>query len=328
MRIPTLSQLREFASLHVRKAAVKKMFLRNNADVRRVFGKKGSPSAMPSNGAAPLSVDQLKHWNDHGYIVLRGFFRKPVVEAYKEHIDRLWRERRSPGNPLVVFTNRGKLHFRDALDGDRARSYRLVDHYMTDGPTRDFSMDPRLVAILRELMGHAPVVCNSILSEVGSEQDMHSDMFYMSPVTANQMLATWIAIDDVTEDCGPLFYVPGSHKMPPHRFSNGSFKAVADEVPGAVAATQRMMDDLGLRRERFIAKGGDVLIWHSQLVHGGDAIRDRSTKRTAIVTHYFSTRDVPTGDRLCAQRRDGSLLLIKEHLPVAANESAPVMEEV
>ena len=163
---------------------------------------------------------------------------------------------------------------------------------------------------------------------VGSEQDMHSDMFYMSPVTANQMLASWIAIDDVTEECGPLFYVPGSHKLAPHRFSDGSVKAIFSEVPDAVAATQKRMDDLGLRRERFLAKGGDVLIWHSQLVHGGDAIRDRSAKRTAIVTHYFSTCDVPTGDLFCAERADGSLLLVKDHLPVAANESSQPTEHV
>ena len=328
MQVPILSRLQDLAVLHLRKAAVKRDFLRKNSDMHRVYGKKGSPTATPFNGSTTLSDDQLRHWNDFGYIVLKGFFQKPAVEAYKNHIDRLWQERHSPDNPLVVFTSRGKLYFRDALDGDRSRSYRLVDHYMTDGPTRDFSMDPRLVAMLRQLMGHAPVVCNSILSEVGSQQDMHSDMFYMSPVTANQMLATWIAIDDVTEECGPLFYVPGSHKLTPHRFSDGSVKAIFDEVPGAVAATQQRMDDLGLRRERFMARSGDVLIWHSQLVHGGEAIRDRSAKRTAIVTHYFSTRDVPTGDLLCAERKDGSLLLVKKHLPVAENESAQPTEHV
>ncbi len=328
MQVPTLPHLRKLAALHLRKAAVKRKFLRDNPDIRRIYGRQGSPAATSSSGSIALSTDQLKHWDDHGYIVLKGFFQKTAVEAYKSHIDRLWRERHAPENPLVVFTNRGKLYFRDALDGDRARSYRLVDHYMTDGPTRDFSMDPRLVAVMRQLMGHAPVVCNSILSEVGSEQDMHSDMFYMSPATANQMLATWIAIDDVTEGGGPLFYVPGSHRLAPHRFSDGSFRAILDEVPGAVAATQTRMDDLGLRRERFMAQSGDVLIWHSQLVHGGDAIRDRSANRTAIVTHYFSTCDVPKGDGLCAERKDGSLLLVKEHLPVAENESAQPVEHV
>ena len=328
MRNPILSHLRTFVRSQLRKAASRRRVLRSNPDLHRVFGRRGSPSSTASNGSTPLSADQLQHWDDSGFIVLRGFFPKPAVDAYRSHIDRLWRDRHARDNPLVVFTSRGKLRFRDALDGDRSRSYRLVDHYMTDGPTRDFSMDPRLVAILHRLMGHAPVVCNSILSEVGSEQDMHSDMFYMSPTSENQMLATWIAIDDVTEGGGPLFYVPGSHKLAPHRFSDGSVKAIHDEVPGAVAATQARMDDLGLKRERFMARSGDVLIWHSQLVHGGDAIRDRTAKRTAIVTHYFSTRDVPAGDLLCAERKDGSLLLVKEHLPVAANESSRPVEPI
>ncbi len=327
MQFPGLSHLHKFVLSSRRKAVMRRQLLANNTDIHRVFSKKVSSVSRPRNNSVLLSADELKQWNELGYVVLRGFFQKSTVEAYKSHIDRLWQERRNPENPLVLFTNRGKVRFRDALDGDRSRSYRLVDHYMTDEATRDFSMHPDLVSILRQLMGYEPVVCNSILSEVGSQQDLHSDMFYMPPHTEQQMVATWIAIDDVTEAGGPLFYVPGSHKLAAHRFSNGSVKAIPDEVSGALQATQERMDDLGLRRERFMAKSGDVLIWHSQLMHGGEAIQDQWAKRTAIVTHYFSTCDVPTGNWLCAERNDGSLLLVKEHLPVAANESAQPAEE-
>ena len=311
MQIPVISQLR--------KAAMGRAFLRGNADIGTVFGRKRRGAPAP----APLSADDLRQWNDHGVLVLRGFFDAAAIAAYRAHVDRLWRDRGRPDNPLVVFTARGKLHFRDAVDGDRARSYRLVDHYMTDPATRDLAMDPRLVAMLHQLMGFAPVVCNSILFEWGSEQEMHSDMFYMPPVTANQMLATWIAVDDVTADNGPLVYVPGSHKLPPHRFSDGSVRAIPAETAGAVAATRARMSELGLHEERFTAKAGDVLVWHSQLVHGGDPIRDPAAKRTSVVTHYLSTRDVPAGAWLCAERNDGSLLLVKKHLAVAAHESSP-----
>ncbi len=311
---------------HLRKAAMKREFLQNNSDIGQVFGKKRTAPASTPHGSNPLSPADLRHWNDQGFLILKGFFQNSVIDEYKRHIDDLWRRRSDPENPLVIFTARGKLHFRDALDVDRSQCYRLVDHYMTDAPTRDLSMDPRLVGILHQLMGFAPVVCNTILFERGSEQDMHSDMFYMPPVTDNQMLATWIAIDDVTEDNGPLVYVPGSHKLPSHRFSNGSVKAIPDEVSGAVAAIQKRMSELGLRNEKFTADRGDVLIWHSQLMHGGDAIRDRSAKRTSIVTHYLSTCDVPMGDWLCAERNDGSLLLVKKHLPVGEHESSRPVE--
>ena len=259
----------------------------------------------------------MEHWNDHGYLVLRGFFDEATVGGYKRHLDALWRERAGPNNPLVMFGVRGGHPFRDALDDDREQTYRLCDQYLLDEPTRDLNMDPRLVDVLHQLMGHAPVVCNSLLFEWGSEQDMHSDMFFMPPVTANQMLATWIALDDVTDSNGPLVYVPGSHKIPPHRFSHGHVHAVTAEIASAVGGIERTMSDRGLRREKFYARAGDVLIWHGQLMHGGDAIRDRSARRTSLVTHYYSTCDVPQGPLLCAERGDGSLLLIKKHVEVA-----------
>lgn len=216
-----------------------------------------------------------------------------------------------------MFSKRGRHYFREAHDEDRSQTYRLLDQYLVDGPTRDLCMDPRLTSILHRLMGHAPVVCNTLLFEWGSEQDMHSDMFYMAPMSENQMVATWIALDDVTENNGPLVYVPRSHKIPPHRFSHGRVQAIPEETAAAVATTNEKIHQAGLRPENFLAKRGDVLIWHSQLVHGGGPILDRSAKRLSLVTHYFSTHDIPTGKWLCAERRNGSLFMVKDHLPVA-----------
>ena len=281
--------------------------------------KRGAAETPALNVVAPTSLSpaQLEHWNDFGFLVLRGFFEPATIDDYKSHLDNSWQRRADPSNPLVMFSVRGGHYFRDAADTERLQTYRLLDQYLIDARTRDLSMHPRLADILHQLMGYSPVVCNTLLFEWGSEQDMHSDMFYMAPTSDNQMLATWIAIDDVTDDNGPLVYVPGSHKLPPHRFSTGKVNAVTEEVPAAVAAAQAKISELGLPTERFLAKRGDVLIWHSQLVHGGDAIRDHSARRTSLVTHYFSTCDFPIGPRLCAERDDGTLLLLKDHVALA-----------
>lgn len=318
MQIPIIS--------HLRKAAIKRDFLRNNADVRHVFGTRRSSKARPVPTAAPLPSADVQHWDDFGFLILRGFFQTSAIDDFKRHIDTIWQSRHTAENPSVIFTPRGGHYFRDALDEDRSSSYRLVDQYLTDPATRDMCMHPRLVEILHQLMGHTPVVCNTILFEYGSEQEMHSDMFYMPPKTENQMLATWIALDDVTDDNGPLVYVPGSHKLPPHRFSNGKVNAVTEEVAGASLSIQKRMEELGLRREKFLAKRGDVLIWHSNLMHGGEAIRDRSATRTSIVTHYLSTCDVPNSEWQCAERNDGSMLLVKKHLSVAKNGGSSLDE--
>ena len=38
----------------------------------------------------------------------------------------------------------------------------------------------------------------------------------------------------------------------------------------------------------FLAKKGDVLIWHANLVHGGMPIEDKNTTRKSMVIHYYA----------------------------------------
>ena len=56
--------------------------------------------------------------------------------------------------------------------------------------------------------------------EFGSQQEFHFDTFRMPAPIENKMVAAWIALEDVHPDSGPLRYYPGSHKIPPFRFSD------------------------------------------------------------------------------------------------------------
>jgi len=41
-----------------------------------------------------------------------------------------------------------------------------------------------------------------------------------------------------------------------------------------------------LKKEIFLAKQGDVLIWHANLLHGGEEHLDKSLSRKSMVFHY------------------------------------------
>jgi ectoine hydroxylase-related dioxygenase (phytanoyl-CoA dioxygenase family) len=41
----------------------------------------------------------------------------------------------------------------------------------------------------------------------------------------------------------------------------------------------------GIPKAPFAARKGDVLVWHADLVHGGNPV-SRATTRKSIVTHY------------------------------------------
>lgn len=56
---------------------------------------------------------------------------------------------------------------------------------------------------------------------------------------------------------------------------------------------EKLASEHGLKREQFRPKGGDVLFWSSDLIHGGEARRNHLTRRS-LVTHYCpQTATVP-----------------------------------
>jgi len=137
------------------------------------------------------------------------------------------------------------------------------------------------------------MICNSLNFEFGSQQDYHFDTFYMPSPTPNKMVASWIALEDATADNGPLTYYPGSHKIPPYHFSSGSTLIVEEEMPAFNDYIYGEIEKRNLQPVTLLAEKGDVLIWHSQLFHGGSQINDTLKTRKSLVTHYFTNEDFP-----------------------------------
>ncbi len=264
----------------------------------------------------PRGID-LSTW-DQGYVHIKGFFSPERVEAMRAEFDRLWRDRRNPNNPYVIDVFIGtprerRVLFRSAPSEARKQPYKLNDLFLENAIVQDAILDPRLVETLRYLLQNDPVVCNTLTLEYGSQQRLHFDTFYMPSVTRNQMIATWIALDPVRPENGPLCYVPGSNKIEPYLFSSGTTLAKPEEMAQFDSYIEKALATENLEVVELSAEPGDLFIWHAQLYHGGAPIADPSVTRRSIVTHYFSTADVAEHDR-----RDlggGRLILKRNHQP-------------
>jgi phytanoyl-CoA hydroxylase len=267
-----------------------------------------------------LTAAQRDQFHKDGFLILQGFFAAERIKAFKDHVDELWRQRRRADNPLTIDTSlRSRLWngvyraaFRSVPDEARQLFFKLNDAHLVDPMVQGLSADPGLLAAIETLLGHRPVICNSLLFEWGSEQDLHFDTFYMPSPTPNMMTASWIAIDPVTPDNGPLVYYPGSHLIEPFRFSDGQLNAIGAEMPAANAHIRDIIRDYRLEEMRFYPQPGDVLIWHAQLLHGGGAITSRAQKRTSLVTHYFTTLDF-SHPKDCVDLGDQRYILAKTH---------------
>ena len=245
-----------------------------------------------SSNVQGASVAVLDQWNNSGYVVLPGFFPEARVDAIDQLIERAWRQRHRPDNPIVLDVLDGpqrdrRMYFRDAPDDAKDYPYKLNDLYLIEQELRDLVLDPGLAAILRDLIGGDPAVCNSLNFERGSQQQYHFDTYYMPGPCTDGLVVTSICLEDVHPDAGPLTYYPGSHQIPPYRFSHGGIHAVPAEMDAATEYAHEQLRARSLSAEEFYGHKGDVFIWHEQLYHGGRPIRNAALTRKSLVTHYW-----------------------------------------
>lgn len=105
------------------------------------------------------------------------------------------------------------------------------------------------------------------------------------------MVASWMALEDVEADAGPLRYYPGSNHITPYRFSNGSMHTKGDEMPQWSDYMASEVERHGLEEQRFLARRGDLFVWHALLLHGGSPINNPELTRQSLVAHYWTQHD-------------------------------------
>jgi len=242
----------------------------------------------------PIGSDQIETWRAQfsrdGYLVLPAYFSCTEIDAVLTATDATLRSR--PMEVVVDSLRDGERTFYAVARDAESRHFKFNDLYLLLEEVRAIALDPGLSELLRALLGaQAPVLCNSLTFAKGSAQPMHIDSLFMTPQTPHHLAATWMAFEDVDPAAGPLEYYPRSHEIPLYRFSDGSHHANAEEMPQWSAYIQRELERRGLEKKTFLARKGDVFIWHSDLVHGGGAIHDATKTRLSLVCHYYAEPD-------------------------------------
>jgi ectoine hydroxylase-related dioxygenase (phytanoyl-CoA dioxygenase family) len=238
----------------------------------------------------------LADWEDNGFLTLDGFLSRDEVDAVRAAVDAEWANPAGNDHEIDVLTGPGAgraYRMCEAPQGARQHAYKLNNLFARRPAIRRIALSPRLKGVLAQLLGGEPLICNSLNFERGSQQEFHIDSWYMPPPVDGNMVAAWFAIDDVDSDNGPLAYYPGSHRIPPYRFSQGRLNEIPEEKPLCRAYLDREIAARGLRDVEFHAKSGDVFIWHGQLLHAGRPIRDMARTRASMVIHYWRACDVP-----------------------------------
>ncbi|AOJ71487.1 MULTISPECIES: phytanoyl-CoA dioxygenase family protein [Burkholderia] len=240
-------------------------------------------SRVPVPELARLITDFVRD----GFIVLEGGADPSAVDAFQAQIDLSFRE----GNPELFYQKHGSRDTRKLDEPVNRLGTRVVDCYGAMSEALDLFSSPQLIAFLKAIFGEAPLLFQSLSFDQGSQQGLHRDTAYVVVDRPMELAACWIALEDIKEGSGELMYAPGSHRLPDWPFGEGRkhFDAAldgwdvheqwSDWLRSSAASSERGV-------ERFLAKKGDILVWHADLAHGGSPVVDPALTRQSLVGHF------------------------------------------
>ena len=212
----------------------------------------------------------LRHYRERGYVVVRGVVDDELIERIKSEVHGLF----EPG------TREGYRSF-----------YRVHDAWQSSGAVKALAFHDKVLSVLRLLYGREPVPFQTLNFLYGSQQANHSDAILFNSLPARFMCGVWVALEDVDPENGPLFYHPGSQSLKEYYLQDfdGTEDGDGDRFFGEryPSFIRDLMEAYSFAREEHHAKRGDILIWSSNLVHGGAKRLHPTRTRWTQVTHYF-----------------------------------------
>ncbi len=222
-----------------------------------------------------------QHFHDHGYLVIENAFDPALLDQIVGEYPRLFDRSLKHDVPDSV----QRLLHQD--------SNRIQDAWWISEPVRRLAADPKMLSILRLLYGRDSIPFQTLNFIKGTEQATHSDAIHFSSIPSRFMCGVWVALEDITEDNGPLVYFPGSHKLPELRLEELGVWAPDNELgvgphyPRYESYIDACTKASGTPPKRLTCKRGTALVWASNLLHGGSPIKKSGTTRLSQVTHYF-----------------------------------------
>jgi ectoine hydroxylase-related dioxygenase (phytanoyl-CoA dioxygenase family) len=224
-------------------------------------------SFHPCHNPAPkvLTPEQVEQFNRDGYLKPLRIFSEAEIADLRRYFDDL----------LAKYVAEGK------------DSYSISSAHLRHGKVWDVLTNPRVVAIVSDLLGPSVVAWGSHffckMPGDGKRVAWHQDASYW-PLTPSKAATVWLAIDDADPENANMRYIPGTHVL-------GHLTWQLSETDESNVLNQTVPEV-----EKYAApvdvqlKAGEASVHSDLLLHGSEA--NTSTRRRCGLTLRYTTGDV------------------------------------
>ncbi len=213
----------------------------------------------------PEQHEMVTHYNREGFLVLRQKVSHALIDRTLDEI---------------------KNEYPARVGEEPSRHQDLWKKYPT---VREVASLPQIFDVLRLLYEREPIPFQTLNFKFGTQQRAHSDTIHFSSVPARFMCGVWVALEETDTNNGPLFYYPRSHRQKEFNYFDIGIEAEDNyaEYHNYEEFMEEFMEANSYKREEIHMQKGDVLIWSSNLVHGGMPIKGDNRTRWSQVSHYY-----------------------------------------
>jgi phytanoyl-CoA hydroxylase len=245
--------------------------------------------------------EKLECWRENGIVIFEGAVDHSKIGSLLSDVEYLVHNQKdfeiTVETPKALHVPIREVETADLLQSERLKINQI--HEVSKAALH-CSLNGFATSFLQNVFQDTPSVLQTLFFIRGSQQPVHLDYPYVcvQEHTAD-LAASWVALEDVHEDSGPLAYYCGSQmpeKMPFFDWGTGSilYSEGAPKQPMDFSNyLYAEMRRLNIPSRVFLPKKGDMLIWHGYLAHEGTAIKDPSRTRKSLVTHYTSKNSHP-----------------------------------
>jgi ectoine hydroxylase-related dioxygenase (phytanoyl-CoA dioxygenase family) len=221
----------------------------------------------PATTTAPtaLSREQIKQFNDEGYLRGIQIFDDDQIAGHRAYFDRLLEE--------VI-----------AAGGD---SYSISTAHLKYGHVYDLLTESRIVACVRDLLGENVIAWGSHLfckmPHDGKAVAWHQDASYW-PLSPTKAVTVWLAIDDADTENACMRFIAGSHLS-----GHLTYRPSTDDEGNVLNQTVENAEQYGTPVDDVL-RAGEISIHSDLLLHGSEA--NESDRRRCGLTLRYCAADV------------------------------------
>ncbi|WP_194542926.1 phytanoyl-CoA dioxygenase family protein [Paenibacillus sp. JZ16] len=287
------------------------------------------PKSRARDNRYLVSVKEYTNYHKEGYLIVRGLLSKDDIAELFELAEDSRLNRLKPDKTADADST-------DPLKEEFAKATRIHMLSRVNVAAERGMLHPRILDVTEALIGPDVYALQSMLflNPPGKGgQGWHQDSCYIK-THPDTLIGAWIALEEVDEENGCLWVVPGSNHepvYPPDGIGGGNVHAVdAFEDLNSVQNVSHIDDNVNTLSKvvagypppiPVILSPGDVLFFHSHLFHRSFPNRTSDRYRRSYVCHYCNARSWVPWDHDGFEGNSGNYRQIlargSTHLPYA-----------